>query len=127
MGEGEKFYRPLEKAVELLELKPAFGGDGDEAQNGSLATREKLPWHQVAMVFHLGKEDDVALTNVCVAPGASHQVDAFGSPSGKDDVLRWSFKVTGEPLAGALESGRRSITQFMQSTVNIAIIVLVEV
>ena len=78
------------------------------------------------MVFHLGKEDDIALANVGIAPGASHQVNAFGSPSCKDDGFRRRSEVAGQPLARAFEGGRRPITQFMQSSVDVAVIVLVE-
>ena len=126
MGEGENFHPSFEQGVELLEIKSAFGRDGDEAQNRSLAAREKLPWHQVAMVFHLGKEDDIALANVGIAPGASHQVNAFGSSSCKDDGFRRRSEVAGQSVARAFEGGRRPIAQFMQSSVDVAVIVFVE-
>ena len=126
MGEGENFHRPIEQGVELLEIKSAFGRDGDEAQHRSLAAREKLPWHQIAMVFHLGKEDDIALANVGVAPGASHQVNAFGGSSCENDGFRRRSEVAGQSVARAFEGGRRPIAQFMQSSMDIAVIVLVK-
>jgi hypothetical protein len=126
VGEGENFHRPFQQRIELLEIKAAFGRDGDEAQNRCLATSEKLPWHQVAMVFHLGQQDDIALANVCIAPGASYQVNAFGSPPCKDDGVRGRSEVASQPLARPFEGGRCPITQLMQAPVDVAIIALVE-
>ena len=47
-------------------------------------------------------------------------------PRVKTMRFRRRSEVAGQPLARAFEGGRRPIAQFMQSSVDIAIIVLVE-
>ena len=62
--------------------------NGQVAELGAGAAREQLPRHHVAVVLHLGKQDDVALLEVFVAPRIGDEVDAVGRAGGEDNLAR---------------------------------------
>ena len=87
MREGEDLDGPIEESVEIFQLEQAVRADRDEAKPRALSMRQKLPWHEIAVVFHLREENDVTPAYMGLSPRADNQIDALGRSPGENDRI----------------------------------------
>ena len=109
MREGEDLNGPIEQSVQIFELEQAVRADGDEAEDGALPMRQKLPWHEIAMVFHLREENDVTLADMGLPPRAHNQIDALGCSPGENYRIFLGANVVSDPLPRAFVSSGRTV------------------
>jgi len=88
---------------------------------------ELLPRHNVGVVFQQRDDDFVAFADVLHTPGLGHQIDCFGCTADEEDLVGRSC--TQEALylvARRLVGISRPRRQFMRRTVNVGVLVGVE-
>ena len=125
VNEGENFHRAGEEFVKVRQIEESIGSHRDEAQACAFAFGQELPRHEVAVMLHLGEENDVARAHMGVAPGAGHQVDALGRAAGEDDLVRRRADVGGQAFAGTFVGSGGAVAQFVQAAVDVAVVLFV--
>ena len=123
----EELHLGREQGIQLAQVEQAFvASDGDVAELRAGALGEHLPRHDVAVVLHLGEQDDVAGLDELPAPRVGDEVDAFGGAACEDDFLRAAgVEELPRPLPRRLEGIRRAVAQLVDATVHIRIVSLV--
>ena len=127
MDHREELHLGREQRLELVQVEQAFvAGDGDVAELRAGALGEHLPRHDVAVVLHLGEEDDIAGLHEGVAPGVGDQVDALGGAAREDDFLGAAgVEEFPRPLSRRLEGIRGTVAQLVDAAVDIGVVALV--
>ena len=125
----EKLHAARELFVEPAEVERAFiAGYGDVVELCTGALRDHLPGDEVAVVFQLGEENDIAGLEIVQRPGFSDEIDAFGGAAREDDFLRGaSVDEPGDSFAGAFVGGGGAIAQLVDAAMDVRILVLVVV
>src|SRR5712691_1145438 len=108
-----------------IELAPV-AIDRQEDQLRPDALGQQLPRHDITMVLHLGEQNLVTAPDVPGAPGLGDEVDAFGRAAREYDFVRAArVEVFGGAGAGGLKSRRGAVAQFVDTTMDIRIVLLV--
>ena len=119
---------PVERAnSSWLPLLPGvlFGLLG-VAQFGLLSFGDHLPRDEVAVMFQLGEQNFVARLQVLQRPSCRDEVDALGGAAGEDDFLRGAgVDELRDAFARGFVGAGRTIAQFMNTPVNVGVVVLV--
>src|SRR5215212_5205584 len=107
MREGKELHLFAEEGIELLQRQRAVFLHRHKAQTRAAAYRQQLPWHQVAMVLHLGEQNDIALVDELPAPRLRHEIDALSGSAREDDLFGTRrANIIRHPLACAFVSVR---------------------
>ncbi len=77
----------IEQLPEFIHDEIAIIVNGDYAQLRPGLFTQQLPGHDIGMVFHLGDDDLVTVTDVGTTITLCHQVDGIRRPAGEDDLL----------------------------------------
>jgi hypothetical protein len=126
MDEGEEFYLLGKQGFDGRVEQCTVIKHGNVFQRRPGALGEELPGHQIAVMLHAGKENDIAGTEILCAPGVGNEVDALRGAAGEDDlVLGGGAKETCRFLACRLKGIGRPGAQLMQRTMDVGIVTLV--
>ena len=125
---AKSFTSGVSSSAKLLERERAIVAHRHEAQPRAGSLREQLPRHEIAVVLHLGEQDDVAGAEKFSAPRLRHEIDALRRPAREDDLVRARrAEVVAPRLPRALVRLGRARTQLVQAAMHVGVVVLVVV
>src|SRR3954470_11648068 len=90
MSKREQLYFRRQELIELIESERAVIAHWHKAEPRARPSREKLPWHQVTVMLHLGEQNHVVFAQKFPAPGLRDEVNALRRAPGKHDLVRAS-------------------------------------
>ncbi len=127
MHHRENLHTARKERIELRQIEQAFIAiDGHVGDFCTSALGHKLPRHEIAVMFHFREENDVALLKIFHAPGAGHEVDAFGGAAREDDFVRhFGIDEPAGASASFLEGGSSAIAQLMDAAMDVGVIAFV--
>ena len=85
----------------FFQRQRAVVADRNETQSGADPFGQQLPRHEIAVVFHFGEQNHVAVAQEFCAPRLRDHIDAFSRAAGENDLVRSSCTdEIGDALAG---------------------------
>ena len=105
----------------------AFFVDRHDIDANALTLLQQLPWHDVGMVFHGGKNNFVAVAEL-FAVGRSHEVDCFCCAASEDDFFsRVGIEEASHLLAGVFHTVGGFLRQLVNATMNVGFLGVIHV
>src|SRR6202023_3947929 len=86
MGQGDDLGLRCQCLLERIEQEISFVVDVHPFQDGAPALAQKMPRHDVGVVFHDRKDDLVAFLDEGLAESGSDQIDCLGRRFREDDL-----------------------------------------
>ena len=125
LGQGDKAGVVAEQVLIGLHVHLTAVVDGHDTQRHAFALTDKLPGHDVAVMFHHGDDNLIAVLEH-LAKGRCHEVDALGSATGEDDLLNAAGIDKGTHLlARELHQVGGLLRQGVHATVHVGLVVVV--
>ena len=113
----------LELPLEPIEQEEAVVVDAEELEPSADFLCEQLPWHEVAVMLHLGQQDPVARLDIGSPPAVAHEVDRLGGIAGEDDLLYGGgVDEAGHSPARRLVGGRRLLAQGVDAPMGVGVV-----
>src|SRR5437764_6435731 len=119
MREREQLHFRREQLIELFEPERAVVAHRNEAKTRADPFCQDLPWHQIAVVLHLGEQNYVARPHKLSAPCLRNEVDTLRSPAGEYDLIRARrADVLRDACLSRFVGLRRARAQLVESAMN---------
>src|SRR5436190_14913343 len=126
MGECEQLHFRREQLIELFESERAVVAHRSEAKTRADPFCQNLPRHEVAMVLHLGEQNNVARPDKLSAPCLRNEVDTLRSPASEHDLIRARrADVLRDACPSRFVGLSRARAQLAESAMNIRVVGLV--
>lgn len=128
MGDTDQTSMPIEKRLICIDVQISTFVDGNYPELDIAPALQKLPRHDIGMVFHNGENNLVAVVQELISKRRSHQIDCLRCSSCKNNFRRR----TGpdellHPTAGSFVGIGSLLTKRMDSTMHICIYPIVSI
>ena len=126
MREGEHFHRPVEQIVEIVQVEQCRRRcTGTKRERRARALGEELPRHEIAVMLHLGEQDDVARAHDLVRPRRCATRLMLSVVPRVKMISRLPRRGRRQPLSGVFVGGGGPIAQLVESAMDVAVVVFV--
>src|SRR5882762_661335 len=128
VGKGNQFWLLLQKLFIDVQAQQAIITHGDKLQVSTSALGQQLPGDEIAMVLHLGQNNQITSMNILCPPAIGHKIDALGGVACENDLLALAcIDETSYLHTCLIHRYCRLFTYLIDSTMNVGIISLIVV